>query len=94
MMGWGENESSPTLTITYQILAPMNPQADPTNAQGELKILKDRLFELETSMVSTYQQQKDRNREMFLISKEIEQLENPVAYAENEIHWEGHEVRF
>lgn len=59
-----------------------------------LKYLKDRMFELETTMVNTFQEQKDRNREMFLVNREIEKIENPKAYKENEKHWEGHELRF
>ena len=56
--------------------------------------LKNRLFELETTMVHTFNQQKDRNREMFNISREIEKIENPKAYKENALHWDGHENRF
>jgi hypothetical protein len=59
-----------------------------------LQELQGRLFELETTMVSSFNQQRDRNREMFLISQQIEKLENPVTYAENSNHWEGHEIRF
>lgn len=60
----------------------------------DLQQLKNRLEELETTMVSTFSQQTARNREMFLICRDIERLENPVAYKENEKHWEGHEIRF
>ena len=56
--------------------------------------LKSRQEELETTMVNTFQQQKDRNRELFLISREIEKLEDPESYGENKSHWEGHEIRF
>jgi hypothetical protein len=60
----------------------------------KLTELKARKEALETTMVSSFQQQKDRNREMFLVCREIEQLEDPAAYAENVNHWEGHEIRF
>ncbi len=56
--------------------------------------LKERMFELETTIVHTFQQQKDRNREMFEISRELEQLENHESYEANKNHWEGHENRF
>ena len=65
-----------------------------TKTMKNLAQLKNRRFELETTMVNTFTQQKARNREMFEISKEIEKLENPNAYAENKNHWENHEVRF
>lgn len=61
---------------------------------NKLSELKDRLFELETTMVNTFAQQRDRNREMFLISREIEKLENPTEYQKNINHWDGHEIRF
>ena len=56
--------------------------------------LKNRLFELETTMVNSYSQQCDRNREMFEISAQIEKIENPKSYDENRNHWELHENRF
>jgi hypothetical protein len=59
-----------------------------------LQELKKRLEELETTMVNTFAEQRDRNREMFIISREIEQITDPASYKENEAHWEGHELRF
>jgi len=59
-----------------------------------LSELKDRLFELEATMVNTFQEQADRNREMFVISREIEKLEDPQSYEENKNHWDNHELRF
>lgn len=59
-----------------------------------LQELKNRMEELETTMVNTFAEQRDRNREMFLVSREIEKIENTQAYKENEAHWEGHEIRF
>ena len=56
--------------------------------------LKGRLFELETTMVETFQEQKDRNAEMFQLSAQIEQIENTESYSRNKNHWEGHEMRF
>ena len=55
--------------------------------------LKERLFELETTIVSSFSEQKNRNREMFSISAEIELLENPESYNENPF-WSLHENRF
>ena len=59
-----------------------------------LSELKSRLFDLESTMVYTFAQQRDRNREMFEISMEIERLENPESYQQNIRHWQGHENRF
>ena len=56
--------------------------------------LKQRLGELETTMVETFQEQKDRNREMFQVCRDIEKIQDPEAYEENKAHWEGHEMRF
>lgn len=56
--------------------------------------LKERLFELETTMVHTFRQQSDRNREMFELSAELEKLENPESYEHNKAFWEEHETRF
>lgn len=64
------------------------------NGFDRLQELKDRLFELETTMISTFTQQRDRNREMFEVCREIEQIENPKEYKKNKAHWEGHESRF
>jgi hypothetical protein len=58
------------------------------------KQIEERLFELETTMVRTFQQQKDRNREMFELSREKEKIENPEEYERNKAHWGGHESRF
>ena len=60
----------------------------------KLEKLKERLFELETTMVNSYSQQSARNKEMFLLNREIEKLESPDLYEENKNHWEGHESRF
>jgi inorganic pyrophosphatase len=59
-----------------------------------LQELKERLFELETTMVNSFAEQKDRNREMFNVCAEIERIENPESYEHNKNHWELHENRF
>ena len=56
--------------------------------------LKARQEEILNTMVNTFQEQKDRDRELFLIAREIEMLENPESYEENKTHWEDHEIRF
>ncbi len=60
----------------------------------KLQELKKELEDLYSEMPQTFQQQKDRDRSAFVISREIEKLENPVAYEQNKAHWEGHELRF
>ncbi len=34
-----------------------------------------------------------RNKSAFIICKEIEKLENPIAYQENSNFWDNHELR-
>lgn len=60
----------------------------------KLQALKNQLEALYMEMPQTHFQQQQRDKSAFLISREIERLENPTSYAENKNHWEGHEIRF
>lgn len=61
---------------------------------AKIKELKAQLEVLYSEMCESFEQQKRRNQAAFLLTREIEQLENPGAYEENKAHWEGHEIRF
>lgn len=56
--------------------------------------IKARIEELETTMVQTFSQQRARNLELFQLSRELEELENPESYERNKAHWDGHQIRF
>lgn len=45
------------------------------------------------TMPITFQQQKEKNAAMMVLSREIEKLEDPKSYEENKAHWEGYEFR-
>lgn len=62
--------------------------------QIRLTELKLQLEAIYSEMPITFYQMANRDKSAFLITREIEQLENPTAYAENEKHWDGHELRF
>jgi len=59
-----------------------------------LKELKDQLEAVYSEMPQTHFEMQQRDKSAFLITKEIEKIENPVAYAENKNHWDNHEIRF
>jgi len=59
-----------------------------------LQELKAQLENLYNEMPRNFFEQSQRDKSAFLISREIERLENPEAYEENKLHWEGHEIRF
>jgi len=59
----------------------------------QLSELKKRLEEVEAITPHTFREQRDKNREMYLLSREIERLENPESYARNRSHWDGHTLR-
>ena len=56
--------------------------------------LKAQLEALYNQMPQSFEAQKRRNQAAYLLSREIEELENPVGYEQNKAHWEGHEIRF
>ena len=64
-----------------------------TNAE-KLAQLKNDLDSIYAVMPTNETQLRNRNRAAFLVCAEIEKLENPIAYAENKNHWDGHEIRF
>lgn len=64
------------------------------NKKMKLAQLKAQLEKLYEQMPETFFQMQQRDKSAFLISREIEKLENPKGYAENKNHWEGHELRF
>jgi hypothetical protein len=59
-----------------------------------LQALKTQLENLYNEMPRNFFEQSQRDKSAFLISREIERLENPKSYEENKSHWEGHEIRF
>ena len=64
------------------------------NTQNRLLELKNQLDEIYAVMPETFFQQQQRDKSAFLITREIEKLENPVSYAQNSNHWDKHELRF
>jgi hypothetical protein len=62
--------------------------------QQQLQSLKAQLEAIYEVMPQTHFQQQQRDKSAFLLTREIEKLENPLAYAENSNHWENHELRF
>jgi hypothetical protein len=64
------------------------------NTQNRLSELRNQLDEIYAIMPETFWQQKQRDKSAFLISREIEQLENPESYAQNSNHWDNHEIHF
>ena len=65
-----------------------------TNKMETLQALKTQLENLYNEMPRNFFEQSQRDKSAFLISREIERLENPKSYEENKSHWEGHEIRF
>lgn len=61
---------------------------------SNLKALKAQLENLFEVMPTNHFELNQRNKAAFLISREIEKLENPKGYNENKNHWQGHELRF
>ena len=64
------------------------------NTQDTLLELKNQLDEIYAVMPETFFQQQQRDKSAFLITREIEKLENPESYAQNSNHWDKHELRF
>jgi hypothetical protein len=44
-------------------------------------------------MPTTFFAMQQRDKSAFMISKEIEKLQNPDAYEQNKAHWDNHEIR-
>lgn len=63
------------------------------NTQQKIAYLKKMLDEIYSTMPETFYQQEQRNKSAFLITREIEKLENPESYQLNSNHWDGHEIR-
>jgi hypothetical protein len=62
--------------------------------QQQIKDLRDQLDSLNLEMPQSFFDLDQRNKTAFLITMQLEKLENPTAYNENENHWEGYELRF
>jgi hypothetical protein len=62
--------------------------------QEQIKDLRDQLDNLNLEMPQSFFDLEQRNKTAFLITMQLEKLENPTAYNENENHWEGYELRF
>lgn len=61
--------------------------------ETKLQNLKNQLESLYAEMPQTHFQMQQRDKSAFLISREIEKLENPKGYRANKNHWDGHEIR-
>lgn len=61
--------------------------------EQQLADLKNQLESLYAEMPQTHFEMEQRNKSAFLISREIEKLENPQSYEANKNHWDGHEIR-
>lgn len=59
----------------------------------KLETLKDQLEAVYSKMPRTHFEMEQRDKSAFLISREIEKLENPTGYEENKNHWDNHEIR-
>lgn len=64
------------------------------NTQSKIADLKKQLDLIYSEMPETFFQQQQRDKSAFLITRELEMLENPEDYATNQNHWEGYEIRF
>ena len=64
------------------------------NTQNRIAELKKQLDDIYSVMPETFFQQQQRDKSSFLISRELEKLENPEDYETNINHWEGYEMRF
>ena len=62
--------------------------------QEQIKDLKDQLDRLYSEMPETFFQLEQRNKTAFLITMQLEKLENPESYYQNINHWENYELRF
>jgi len=58
-----------------------------------LQELKSQLDALYAEMPTTLFEMQQRDKSSFLISREIERLENPESYAQNSKHWDNYEMR-
>jgi hypothetical protein len=61
--------------------------------QHRIQQLKNELDALYSEMPTSFFQMEQRNKSAFIICKEIEKLENPIAYQENSNFWDNHEIR-
>lgn len=64
-----------------------------TQQQSELNALRAQLDAIYSEMPQTYFEMGQRDKSAFLISREIEKIENPESYERNKSHWEDHEIR-
>jgi len=60
---------------------------------NQIADLKKQLELLYLEMPQTFFDQQQRDKSVFLITKEIEKLENPLSYSQNSNHWDNHEIR-
>ena len=61
--------------------------------QGRIQQLKNQLDAIYSEIPMTFFDIEQRNKSAFIICKEIEKLENPIAYEENKLFWDNHEIR-
>jgi hypothetical protein len=62
--------------------------------QEQIKDLRNQLDNLNLEMIKSFFDLEQRNKTIFLITMELEKLENPTSYNENKNHWDGYEFRF
>lgn len=61
-----------------------------TERQQRITALKAELDQVYSVMPNTFAELDRQNQAAFIISRDIEKLENPLGYNEN--HWEGYEM--
>jgi len=64
------------------------------NTQQRIQELRNQLDLIYSEMPMNFFDQNQRDKTAFLITMELEKLENPSSYEENANHWEGYEIRF
>jgi len=64
------------------------------NTTQRISDLKKQLEAIYSVMPKTFRQQQLRDKAAFEISKQLEKLENPISYAQNNNFWDLHELRF
>ena len=69
------------------------PQNNNNNNLKRIAELQTQLDSLYAEMPQTFFEQSQRDKSAFLITRELEKLQNPADYERNKAHWENHEIR-
>lgn len=64
------------------------------DTKSKITELKNQLDLIYSEMPTNFFDQQQRDKSAFLISREIELLENPELYQLNKNHWEGYNINF